>query len=131
MNTTQRLLLLSKRFTTDSIRDSFRSSLPFPPDQMNVAIVPTASAEWKANNRGAVDVYQYFSTLGFKKIDFVDIEFQSPRILADFDLIFFSGGNPFYLLWHLQHTDTQTILRELYQSGTYMAGSSAGAMILG
>ena len=131
MGTTRKLLLVSNGFSTDGIRDGFLSSLPSRPNQMNVAIVPTASAEWKAKQKGAVATFEYFSTIGFKQIDFVDVEFQDPQILANYDLIYFSGGNPCYLLWHLRRTGSQLIIKQLYEQGTYMVGSSAGAMIWG
>ena len=131
MGTTRKLLLVSHGFSTDGIRERFLSSLPLPPNQINVAIVPTASAECKEKQKGAVAAFDYLSGIGFSKVKFVDIEFQSPQILADFDFIFFSGGNPCYLLWQLIRTGGHIILKELYETGTYIAGSSAGAMIWG
>ena len=98
---------------------------------MRAAIVPTASPEWKAKQKSAVAAFEYFSMIGFKQIDFVDVEFQDPQILANYDLIYFSGGNPCYLLWHLRRTGSHIILKQLYEQGTYMVGSSAGAMIWG
>jgi dipeptidase E len=128
---TQRLLLVSNGFATENIKKVFLSSLLLTPSQVNVAIVPTASAEWKDKQKGAVAAYEYFVSTGFKKIDFIDIEFQPPELLRVYKLIYISGGNPCYLLWHLKHTGSDKILKELYQQGVYMVGSSGGAMIWG
>lgn len=127
----RRLLLLSKAFSTESIKHGFLSSLSLTPNQINVAIIPTASAEWKEKDKGAVSAFEYFKSTGFKKIDFIDIEYQSPELLKNYELLFISGGDPSYLLRHLKHTGTDKVLKTLYEQGVYMVGSSAGAIIFG
>ncbi len=128
---TRRLLLLSKGFSTESIKHGFLSSFSLTPNQVNVAIIPTASAEWKEKHKGAVSAFEYFKSTGFKNIDFIDIEYQSPELLKNYEIIFISGGDPFYLLRHLKYTGTDKVLKKLYEQGVCMVGSSAGAMIFG
>lgn len=46
-------------------------------------------------------------------------------------IIYFSGGQPGYLMESLEDTVLWTKVYERYQEGTILAGSSAGAMIMG
>jgi peptidase E len=52
-------------------------------------------------------------------------------LLAGADWIFFSGGNPSYLLQSLENTKLWKIVMGRLNDGALLAGSSAGAMIMG
>lgn len=47
------------------------------------------------------------------------------------DIIFFAGGNIFYLLQQIQQSDCGDVIRELVKEGKTYIGSSAGATIAG
>ncbi len=53
------------------------------------------------------------------------------ELLDDVDWIFFSGGNPGYLLQTIKGTKLWVKVMEMYHSGVLLSGSSAGAMIMG
>jgi cyanophycinase len=53
------------------------------------------------------------------------------ELLKSADLIYFSGGNPFYLYHTLTGTAAWQAIVAAWQQGAALAGSSAGAMILG
>ena len=53
------------------------------------------------------------------------------ELLRSADLIYFSGGNPFYLYHTLVGTAARRTIVAAWQQGAALAGSSAGAMILG
>ncbi len=47
------------------------------------------------------------------------------------DLLYFSGGTPGYLKRTLEHSPVWETVHERYNEGIFLAGSSAGAMIMG
>lgn len=51
--------------------------------------------------------------------------------LSAFDVIWFGGGNIYYLRWLMQATGFDTIVRELLEKGIVYGGGSAGAIIAG
>ncbi len=53
------------------------------------------------------------------------------ELLKAADLIYFSGGNPFYLYHSLVGTAAWRAITAAWQCGAVLAGSSAGAMVLG
>lgn len=53
------------------------------------------------------------------------------ELLKSADLIYFSGGNPFYLYHTLVGTAAWQAIVAAWQQGAALAGSSAGAMVLG
>lgn len=53
------------------------------------------------------------------------------ELLKSADLIYFSGGNPFYLYQTLVGTAAWQVIVTAWQQGAALAGSSAGAMMLG
>ncbi|MFJ7754781.1 hypothetical protein ACQKGI_01210 [Peribacillus muralis] len=40
--------------------------------------------------------------MGFKQVDFMDIEFDFPEGLEQYNVIYMNGGNPFHLLYHMK-----------------------------
>lgn len=52
-------------------------------------------------------------------------------VLKDFDVIWFGGGNTYYLRWALRESGFETIARDLANKGIVLAGGSAGALVLG
>lgn len=56
------------------------------------------------------------------------------QVLADlqnYDMLFFSGGNQFYLLETIEESGSAPIIRELVNSGKIYIGESAGSIIAG
>lgn len=51
--------------------------------------------------------------------------------LAKFDVIFFSGGNTFYLLEKIQQSKSAGVIRSLVKKGKIYIGSSAGSVVAG
>ncbi|MDD4663653.1 MAG: Type 1 glutamine amidotransferase-like domain-containing protein [Caldisericia bacterium] len=94
------------------------------------AIIVTADPEYREKNWTAVHIKTEFDNIGFVS-EFFDIEFSSPDLLANYDILFFIGGNPFYLLNQIRKTHTDVILREFLSKGKVISGSSAGSMVLG
>lgn len=51
--------------------------------------------------------------------------------LSTFDVIWFGGGNTYYLRWLMRETGFDTMAKELLESGVVYGGGSAGAIITG
>ncbi len=125
------LLLTGSGFQQPHVYQAFLAMLGRAPDACAVAIITTASEEWKARNKHAVATRQRLAQTGFGRVDDLDVEHEDPELLREFDAIFINGGNPFYLLHHLDRTAGRRVLCELAESGRAIVGSSAGAMVLG
>lgn len=94
------------------------------------AIVVTADPVYREKDWNAVNIKEKFDEIGFYTV-FFDIEFNPPDQLLEFDVVFFIGGNPFYLLNQMRKTHTEIILRKLLLRRKVISGSSAGCIVLG
>ena len=73
-----------------------------------------------------ISVKSTFHEMGFGNVEFIDIEFEDPDKLQDYDIIFLNGGYPFYLLHHLKNTGAHVILKKLIDDGKIIVGLSCG-----
>lgn len=103
-------------------------------DEINgktVAFIPTASI-----NEGYIgyvgSARKLFKKLGAKLIEteiskekFSDIK----AIFKDVDIIYFTGGNSFFLIDQLRKTGVDRLLKEQIEDGKLFIGESAGAII--
>ncbi len=53
------------------------------------------------------------------------------NFLKDFEIIYFSGGNTFYLLEKIQQSDCRDVIIDYVKNGKIYIGSSAGSVIAG
>lgn len=101
-----------------------------------VAILPTAAAPENAP-LAAQNGVRHFRGLGVeaKSVMIVDkVSANDERLVAeleDVDLVYIAGGDPVYLLDALRDSLVWQQLRAAVEEGRALAGSSAGAMILG
>jgi dipeptidase E len=107
------------------------TSLDSSPSDTDVAIITTASAEWKEQNKHAIEAYNFFKRDGFRRIQFVDIEKEVSDVLREFKIIYLSGGDPYYLLHQLRVSGADNALISLHAEGSILIGISAGGMVLG
>ena len=108
--------------------------MKYMPDAIaTVAFIPTAadvyeSKPWMEDDR------QKFVDLGFQVKDY-DIKNKDEKsIYSDLkhtDIVFVSGGNSFYLLYHVRYSGFDTSMERLLEEGTVYIGSSAGSIIAG
>jgi dipeptidase E len=94
------------------------------------AIIVTADPVYREKNRKAEATKRIFDEIGFET-DFFDIEFTPPYLLSKCDIVFFIGGNPFYLLNQVRKSHAIDVLKELAKTDVVISGSSAGSIILG
>jgi dipeptidase E len=127
----KRLLLTSYGLCTDEIKEAFYELLPKDFSILKIVIISTSQQDLKENHPQMISVKNTFIEMGFKNVDFIDIEFENPYKLKDYDIIFLNGGFPFYVLHHMKRTGTDVILKQLINDGKVIVGLSCGSCILG
>ena len=125
------LLLISNGLDANDIKNIFIEVFAKFKGNAKAVIIPTASEEWKSEQKGAVATRDFLLEIGYKVVDFLDVEFEDPKKLHEYQVIYLSGGNPFYLLYHLKKSGAVQVLREVYEKGTLIVGGSAGAVVFG
>ena len=101
-----------------------------------VVILPTAAAH-ESPDIAASNGVNYFTRLGVhaEAAMILDKETaQGPSLMAQIrkaDLIYFTGGDPSYLLETMRNSSTWKAALGVWEGGRMLAGSSAGAMICG
>lgn len=102
-----------------------------------VAIIPTAAGLEKSVGNWIVKGLSYFAKLNFEangvrvfKREDTDDQ-KAIDTLKSSSYLYFSGGNPGYLLKTIKNSMLWNTVSDLYSEGRILAGSSAGAMVMG
>lgn len=119
-------LTSSLKGTKDALKDFLEDI-----DSDEVLFIPTAS-KVEEYTQYVSDAKDTFKDLGINinELDISDIDREI--VLEKIDgckIIYFSGGNSFYLLQELERLDLINVLREKVQNGMIYVGESAGAII--
>jgi dipeptidase E len=127
----KRLLLTAYGLCKNDIKEAFYKLLPQNFSDFKIVIVSTSQPELKEKHHQMISVKSTFHEMGFENVDFIDIEFEDPHKLQNYDIIFLNGGYPFYLLHHLKNTGADVILKKLIDDGKIIVGLSCGSYVLG
>ena len=100
-------------------------------DNKKVAFIPTASLH--EGYTGYVgSARKLFKKLG-SSVTEIDISTEAystiQSVFEDADVIYFTGGNSFFLMDQLRKTETDELLKKELANGKLMIGESAGAII--
>lgn len=96
----------------------------------NAADVEMGPKPWLLRNREMIESH------GFH-VEYVDLKQYAEdtdllqRKLADKDVLWFGGGNTYYLRWLIHDVGIEDILRYLVDSGKVYGGGSAGSIVAG
>lgn len=93
------------------------------------ALVVTADNVYKENNRNVKRCVEELETLGLSA-DIFDLDKQPAELLAEYDVVEFIGGNPFYLLNSIRESKAENILRFIADK-KILIGWSAAAFVFG
>lgn len=103
-----------------------------------VRIIPAAAAPDNNHRRAGENGVRWFRQLGARDVALVALTDRASAQAADVvaalaqaQLIYLLGGFPRYLLETLQETAAWYAMQQAYAAGAVLAGSSAGAMVLG
>ncbi len=129
-----KLLLTSGGITNDTIKNALADLVGKPLDQTSLAFIPTAADVGDHDKSWLIDDMARCKNLGLKLLDIVNIaalpkEQWEPR-LQSADILFFSGGNTFHLMYWLDKSGLSKKLPTFLRAKIYV-GSSAGSMVAG
>ena len=99
-------------------------------DINKACIITTATLPLKEEHPIAINTYNYLKNHGIDKVDYIDIEFDNPDKLYNYDLIFILGGNSCHLHYHMINSKADKVLLDLIDKKYNVIGASAGAMLL-
>lgn len=127
-----KLLLTSAGLVNDSIANALFELVGKKPENTKIVFIPTASnieigdKEWLIND--LVNIQKY----NFEDFEIADISAVEEKIwrskLEKADVLFFGGGNAYYLMEWINKSGLINILPELLKTKVY-AGISAGSMV--
>ena len=127
-----KLLLTSGGIINTKIKKAFLSLLPNSPQKLRIAMIQTASNIEDGDKSWLVDDLYRVKNLGFEVFDFVDISALSKeevfKRLTKADVLFFGGGNPFYLYYWIKKIGLDKKIKGLLKKRVYF-GVSAGSMV--
>jgi dipeptidase E len=130
-----KLLLTSNGLSNDVIAQALEDLTGKPRAETKVAFVPTAALspdQGKADAKDwfARDIHRISKYAGFLDVvSLADLDpAESLRRLGSADVLFFSGGNTFYLSYWMAKTGLFAVLPKLLSTRVY-AGISAGSMV--
>lgn len=127
-----KLLLTSNGLSNQSITNALFDLVGKSAAQTSIAFIPTAMNVTEGDKDWLVNDLYNINKQGLKSFDVVDIsalpkEVWLPRIEAA-DVLFFSGGNSFYLMHWINESGLTELLPELLKTRVW-AGISAGSMV--
>ena len=124
-----KLLLTSTGISSENLAKKFISFFNDPKNCF-VAIITTA-AEGKEKNKYSQLAKKQFETIGFKLVDFVDLETDQNRDLSGYGVIYVCGGNTFKLLKFAKEANFEHSIKNLLNRNGVYVGVSAGSIIVG
>ncbi len=128
-----KLLLTSGGITNTSIAKALFDLVGKKPEDISVVFIPTASNIEIGDKTWLIDDLVNLKNQNFKSIDIADISAVNEKIwrpkLEEADVLFFEGGNTYYLMEWINKSGLTSLLPELLKSRVYM-GASAGSMVV-
>lgn len=119
---------------SDYVMDDLIKNLPKSPKELNVTFINTAAEVEEGDHWWVRDEKNKLLEVGFNVDEFSITGMGKEEIEKRFDnkdVIYFCGGNTFYLLDQVIKTGCDGIIKEKISNGVIYIGSSAGSMIVG
>lgn len=129
-----KLLLTSSGLANDAIKKVFFDLVGKQPEEISLAFIPTASNVETGDKSWLAEDIQLLENLGLGVVNTVDISVVERSVweaqLRSADVLFFEGGNNFYLMDWVNKSGLVDLLPEFLETKVYV-GVSAGSMITG
>jgi len=127
-----KLLLTSNGLSNQLIAKALLELVGKPASETTIVFIPTAMNVARGNKDWFINDLYNIKKQGFKFVDIVDIsalpkEIWLPKI-ENGDVLFFSGGNTYHLMYWLKKSGLFELLPELLKTRVY-AGISAGSIV--
>jgi dipeptidase E len=127
-----KLLLTSNGLANQSIAQALFDLVGKPASETTIVFIPTAMNVATGDKGWFINDLNNIKKQGCKFVDIVDIsalprEVWQPKIERG-DVLFFSGGNTYHLMYWLKESGLAGLLPELLKTRVY-AGISAGSMV--
>ncbi|MCX6795855.1 MAG: Type 1 glutamine amidotransferase-like domain-containing protein [Candidatus Falkowbacteria bacterium] len=126
-----KLLLTSNGLSNQSISNALFELTGKPASETVVVFIPTAMNAARGSKDCFINDLNNIKKQGFKFIDIVDVSALPKKIwlpkIEDGDVLFFSGGNTYHLMYWLKKSGLSEVLPELLKTRVY-AGISAGSI---
>lgn len=119
---------------SDYVMDDLIKNLPQNPKDLNLAFINTAAEVEEGDHWWVRDEKNKLLKVGFNLEEFSITGITREEIekrLNNIQVIYFCGGNTFYLLDQVIKTGCDEIIKEKINNGVIYIGSSAGSMIVG
>lgn len=129
-------LFLTSAGLSPETTEAFLKLLNKKPEETKVCFIATASyaKHPKGDAFYVKEDRRRLSELGFKMITELDLRKEKEESLRDklrdFDVIFVSGGNTFYLLKYVRTSGFNKVLKAFLDKGGIYVGESAGSIIV-
>ncbi len=124
----KRLLLTS---SSDFFYEHILEYVDKPLDQVKIAWITTA----KKGSDSQDYMEKHYQQMVEMPFDVTEIDIEGKdadelrKLLADKDIIYFHGGNTFYLMRAIKETGFQKVLEEQMEKGVLYVGTSAGSYV--
>lgn len=129
-----KLLLSSNGFSNQEIANALFELVGKKPEDTSLVFIPTASNIETGDKDWFIDDLINIKKQNFKSVAITDISAVSENIwrpqLEEADVLFFEGGNTYYLMHWMNESGLTKLLPEMLKTKVYM-GLSAGSMITG
>jgi dipeptidase E len=127
-----KLLLTSAGITNKSIAKALFELVGKKPKETSLVFIPTAANAEAGDKAWLIDDLAKLRSLNFKSVEIADISsadknIWQPKIKAA-DILYFEGGNTFYLMSWLKKSGLAALLPKLLKNKVYV-GASAGSMV--
>lgn len=124
-----KLILTAQGFYSDVVKNKF-IELTGEKSNKSIAFIVTAARD-KENNKFNIRDRETLLSMGFKSVDFIDLESNPNAELDGYDVIYICGGNSFKLLKHAKEANLKDKINALLARGGVYLGISSGSLILG
>ena len=127
-----KLLLTSAGLANKSIANALIDLVGRKPEDASLVYIPTASNVEKGDKSWLINDLNNIKKMGFKSIDIADISAIDKKLwlprMKEADVLFFEGGNSYYLMEWVNKSGLKDELPELLKTRVYV-GTSAGSTI--
>lgn len=128
-----KLLLTSGGIKNKSISEALFDMVGKKPKDTSLVFIPTASNVEKGDKSWLIDDLVNLKKQGFKSIEIADISAVEEKIwkpkFDEADIIYFEGGNTYYLMKWINKSGLAKILPEFLKTKVYV-GVSAGSCVV-